>query len=57
MHTEIDVRSDTGQVKKNKKSESRSEVICYLNGGAGDDDDEALTLDVVGVEGTAGVIG
>ena len=53
MHTEIDVRSDTGQVKKNK---NKSEVICYLNGGAGDEDEE-LTLDGVGVEVTAGVIG
>jgi len=54
MHTEIDVRSDTGQIKKNNNI---SEVIYYLNGGAGEDDDEELTFDVVGVEGTDGVIG
>jgi hypothetical protein len=53
MHTEIDVRSDTGQIKKN----NISEVIYYLNGGAGEDDEEELTFDVVGVEETAGVIG
>jgi hypothetical protein len=53
MHTEIDVRSDTGQIKKN----SKSKVIYYLNGGAGEDEDEELTFDVVGVEGTAGVMG
>jgi hypothetical protein len=58
MHTEIDVRSDTGQIKKNNNNNSIiSEVIYYLNGGAGEDDDEELTFDVVGVEGTAGVIG
>jgi hypothetical protein len=58
MHTEIDVRSDTGQIKKNNNNNNIiSEVIYYLNGGAGEDDDEELTFDVVGVEGTAGVIG
>lgn len=55
MHTEIDVRSDKGQQGKNNYY--ISEVICYLNGGAGEDDDEGLTLDVVGFEGTADVIG
>ncbi len=54
MHTEIDVRSDTGQIKKNNNI---SEVIYYLNGGAGEEDEEELTFDVIGVEGTAGVIG
>jgi hypothetical protein len=55
MHTEIDVRSDTGQIKKNNNN--ISEVIYYLNGGAGEDDDDELTFDVIGVGGTAGVIG
>ena len=62
MHTEIDVRSDTGQIKKNNNNNNNnnniSEVIYYLNGGAGEDDDEELTLEVVGaVDETAGVIG
>lgn len=66
MHTELDVRSDTGQMKKNKDHQNdhchryycgTSEVNYYLNGGAGEDDDEAFTFDAAGVEGTADVIG
>jgi hypothetical protein len=60
MHTEIDVRSDTGQIKKNNNNNNNSiisKLIYYLNGGAGEDDDEELTFDVVGFEETAGVIG
>lgn len=41
----------------NNNSYSISEVIYYLNGATGEDDEDALTFDVVAVDGTVDVIG
>ena len=58
MHTEIDVRSDTGQCEKNNHSHRRSDAIDYLNEGTGDEDDaEGFAFEVLELEGAPGVIG
>ena len=65
MHTEIDVRSDTGDKKQRRKIvrmiiKSISEVIYYLNGGTGDDEaavEEGLVMGNDGFEDIEGVMG